>query len=58
MILRTNTTVSVKGTLGTNRTAELHIGGDAYGCDTEKEKSIPQVAATTNEMLSSVSDML
>ena len=39
MILRTNTTVSVKGTLGTNHMAELHIGGDAYGCNTEKEKA-------------------
>lgn len=32
-------TVSVKGMLGTNHTAELHIGGDAHGCDTEKEKA-------------------
>ena len=39
MISRTNTTVSVKGTLGTNNTTELHIGGDAYGCDTKKEKA-------------------
>lgn len=37
--MRTNTTVSVKGNLGTNHTSELHIGGDAYGCDTEKEKA-------------------